>query len=403
MLYYHNLQEIIRKIMRKYEDTHPWINFTLDMTRAPYDLWMLLGEIRSKCEHIAGEPLTPEIAHHLNSLYLAKGTAATAAIEGNTLSEEDVLKRIEGDLDLPPSKEYLGVEVDNIVAAYNAIRQRILSGGSDQISAEILKEYNSLVLKDLPLEEKVVPGELRTHSVAVGNYLGAPAEDCDYLLERLCNWLNTDFDDTSLPPMVSGTLKAIVSHVYIAWIHPFGDGNGRTARLVELQILLSSGVPAPSAQLLSNHYNQTRSEYYRQLDSAHRSGGDVMPFIKYAVQGFIDGLTEELGLIKKQQLEIYWTNYIYEQFRDKTGITATRRRRLALDLSEKDEAVPVHEVRYVSSRIAEAYAGKTEKTVHNDIDALVRMKIFYKTPKGVTANRELMLSFLPPVKNNNSQ
>ncbi|MBW2661693.1 MAG: Fic family protein, partial [Deltaproteobacteria bacterium] len=37
-------------------------------------------------------------------------------------------------------------------------------------------------------------------------------------------------------------------------MHPFGDGNGRTARLLEFEALLSSGVPAPSSQLLSNHY-----------------------------------------------------------------------------------------------------------------------------------------------------
>lgn len=383
--------------MRKYLQTHPWINFNLDLSKAPYDLWMLLGEVQSKCEHLAGEPLTPRIADHLNSVYLAKGTAATTAIEGNTLSEEDVLKRIEGDLELPPSKEYLGKEIDNIFAAYNRIRHRILSGGSDVITVEILKEYNGLVLKDLPLAEEVIPGEIRGHSVGVGKYLGAPSEDCEFLLERLCDWLN-ELADSKLPSIVFGTLKAILGHIYIAWIHPFGDGNGRTARLVELQILLSSGVPAPSAQLLSNHYNLTRSEYYRQLDIAHQSGGDVIPFISYAVQGFIDGLTEELGVIKKQQLDIYWTNFIYEQFRDKTGVTVARRRRLALDISRKDEVVPLSEVRYVSSRIAEAYAGKTEKTVHNDINALINMEIFVKSKQGVRANRELMLGFLPPVK-----
>ena len=55
-------------------------------------------------------------------------------------------------------------------------------------------------------------------------------------------------------------------------------------------ILVISGVPAPAAHLLSNHYNQTRSEYYRQLGRASQSGGDVLPFITYAVRGFVDGL-----------------------------------------------------------------------------------------------------------------
>jgi len=82
------------------------------------------------------------------------------------------------------------------------------------------------------------------------------------------------------------------------WIHPFGDGNGRTARLVEFQILLQAGIPSPAAHLLSNHYKQTRTEYYRQLATASRSGGNILPFIEYAVGGFVDGLKEQLALIR---------------------------------------------------------------------------------------------------------
>ena len=79
-------------------------------------------------------------------------------------------------------------------------------------------------------------------------------------------------------------MKAVVAHLYIAWIHPFGDGNGRTARLLELQILLGAGFPVPTCQLLSNHYNQTRTEYYRELDLAsHRRS--PTEFLVYALEG----------------------------------------------------------------------------------------------------------------------
>ena len=49
--------------------------------------------------------------------------------------------------------------------------------------------------------------------------------------------------------MAEGILKATLAHLYIAWIHPFGDGNGRTARLVEFMLLSRAGVPSPSAHL----------------------------------------------------------------------------------------------------------------------------------------------------------
>src|SRR5204863_10051002 len=148
------------------------------------------------------------------------------------------------------------------------------------------------VLDGLDCEPGVLPGVLRTHSVVVARYRGAPSEDCEYLVSRLSEWLNGPTfqiadDDWRLPYAL---LKAIVAHLYLAWIHPFGDGNGRTARLIELQILLAAGVPTPATHLLSNHYNQTRAYYQRRLDEASRRDDGLIRFIRYAVQGFVDGL-----------------------------------------------------------------------------------------------------------------
>ncbi|MCC6745869.1 MAG: Fic family protein, partial [Acidobacteria bacterium] len=62
--------------------TYPWITFRLDLSELSTETWMLLGEARSKCEHIAGVPLKPAVAERLHRLYLAKGVHATTAIEG---------------------------------------------------------------------------------------------------------------------------------------------------------------------------------------------------------------------------------------------------------------------------------------------------------------------------------
>ena len=59
-------------------------------------------------------------------------------------------------------------------------------------------------------------------------------------------------------------LRAITAHLYLIWIHPFGDGNGRLARLVEFTILLKSGIPSIAAHLLSNHYNATAEQNCQQ-------------------------------------------------------------------------------------------------------------------------------------------
>jgi len=382
--------------MRTYEKTHPWITFSIDLRQAPYRLWLLLGDAQAKCRYLAGVPLLPSVAHRLYRVFLAKGVLATTAIEGNTLTEEEVLKRLDGELQLPPSKQYLGQEIDNIVEACNVIAKRILRGRKAPVSFEELTGFNALTLKDLPLPEEVIPGKIRSHNVVVGTYRGAPPEDCEYLTRRLCDWLGSDFDPPPGYDTAFGILRAIIAHLYLAWIHPFADGNGRTARLAEFEILLSLGVPATAAHLLSNHYNLTRAEYYRHLDITHRSGGDLFPFLLYALQGFVDGLDEQIATVREQQLHVHWINYIHDTFRDKDSPADTRRRRLALDLSRKNQTVPVAELRQITPRMARMYAEKGDKTLSRDVNKLISMGLIERTAGGVRAKDEIMRAFLPP-------
>jgi Fic family protein len=358
---------------------------------------MLLGEAASKCEHLAGVPLKPKTAERLHLLYLAKGALATTAIEGNTLTEEEVLKRIQGTLRLPPSKEYLGHEIDNIVHACNEIRNEVAAGKPLEISAARIQHFNRQVLAGLPLREEVVPGEIRTYSVGVGAYRDAPAENCAYLLDRLCTWLNSgDFKlEDAVSPLVTAVLKAIVAHLYIAWIHPFGDGNGRAARLVEFQILLDSGFPAPAAQLLSNHYNQTRSEYYRQLDYTSRSKGDEIPFLEYAAQGLVDGLRDQIAEVQRQQLELAWQDYVHEILRGKGSTSDRRRLQLILDLSQHPEPVRRTELPRISPEVAALYVRKGPKTLTRDINYLLEKGLLVADGDAYRAQKEIILAFLP--------
>ncbi len=383
--------------MRTYEKTHKWISFLIDLSMAPHDFWLDLGEAVSKCEHLSSVPLRPETATRLHQMYLAKGVAATTAIEGNSLSEAEVLKAVEGKLTVPPSKEYLKQEVENIINVCNVIIKQVAENTLPDISPAVVMDYNGRVLEKLPPKDDVVPGHIRPHSVVVGNvYRGAPAEDCEYLLGRLCEWLNgKDFKAPAGMDAVYAVLKAVAAHLYIAWIHPFGDGNGRTGRLIELHILLSAGVPSPAAHLLSNHYNQTRSEYYRQLDRASKSGGDILPFLRYAVKGFVDGLREQLKFVWDQQWDVVWRNYVHELFPHKTSKSDIRQRHLALDLGVKNDWVGISEVRTLSPRLAADYAVKTAKTVQRDLNALSAMGLIVREGNKIRARREVILSFLP--------
>lgn len=385
---------------RDYLKSHPWITFRLDLDHASWGFWNHIGEAHSKCRHLARTPLPPGIANEMEQVYLAKGARASAAIEGNSLNEEQAEAAVEGRLEVPESQEYLQQELENVIRALVGIEREVHQTGRFDISPAMLCELNEKVLEGLESEDHVVPGEFRTDGIVVGSvYRGAPPQDCEFLVQTMCDWLNgSDFHRDGgdhAKDFLFAMLKAVVAHVYIAWIHPFGDGNGRTARLVEFGILAAAGVPSVAAHLLSNHYNATRSNYYRFLEHASRSGGDLNPFLAYAAEGFVDQLQQQLNSVHEWIVEASWTNYVHSLFMATTK-TAKRQRDLVLALPS-DEFVPRAALTTLTPRLAEAYATKKSKTVTRDLNALEEKKLIERGPKGVRARREVMMSFLPRV------
>ena len=129
---------------RTFPKTHPWISFQLDLPRDDYKLWFQLGEVQAKCEQMSGVPLLPDVADELHSVFLAKGALATTAIEGNTLSEEEALQLIKGNLDLPPSKEYLGQEIQNIIDVCDMLFENVINS-EDQLHFLLIESKRSML------------------------------------------------------------------------------------------------------------------------------------------------------------------------------------------------------------------------------------------------------------------
>lgn len=383
--------------VRVYEETHPWISF--DPIRLPNDheLWFLLGEARSKIEHLQGAPLEPDVSGELNRVYLAKGAWATTAIEGNTLNEDQALAAVEGTLDLPPSQEYLGVEIQNAVDAMNEVKDDLVRNGAREVTPGLIRDWNRRVLKGLEVDDGVVPGEYRTDSRVVGPYKSPPAENVEYLVDELCHWLRTAFDNpgaTKEYALVYSVVKAIAAHVYFEWIHPFGDGNGRTGRLIEYEILLCGGVPLPAAVLLTTHYNITRNDYYRQLDRASKSGGDLIPFIRYALRGFVDGLRSQIDRVRAQQMDVMFENFVHRSIHG-TSPRNERHRTLVLELAKEEGPVPRVHLAKFSPEVVDLYAGKGSKTLSRDLNYLEGIGMIKREGRGYVASKDMMLAFLP--------
>jgi len=375
----------------EYLETHPFLNFQPDLRRAGPRFWALLGEAKSKSEHLSNAPLLPRTFHELHQIYLAKGAAATTAIEGNTLSEKEVRGVLEGSFKAPPSKAYLQQEVQNILDASTTL---LVRDGKKTLSVSDLLAFNRQALEKLPFEPEVTPGDFRLHRVTVGGYFPPEPRFLPELLERFVHWMG-EFSTRIAPGMEMHTavLKAILAHLYLVWIHPFGDGNGRTARLLEAQILLEVGFPTPAVHLLSNFYNQTRSRYYRELDRAGRSR-DVLPFVEYALEGLVDGLKEQISFVQAQQLEVLWRNLIHETFAGKHGEAAHRRRELALALRIEDGPVALKRLPLLTPELAQHYAQLSSKTLTRDVNELERLDLVRLDKRGIEGRFERVLELL---------
>ncbi len=388
--------------MRRYEETHPWITFDATAVNdLDPRLWMLIGEARSKCEHLAGSPLQPQIAKDFGRLQFIKGVHATTSIEGNTLTEEQIDGIMEGTYTAPESRTYQEAEVLGVMEIINEIDAQVALPGETPptITVDLIYDYNRRVLQGTNYADEVVPGQARTYGVEVGRYRGAPAEDCQYLLGRLVEWLEgeTFRSDDPVIQFALSVAAAVYAHLYIAWIHPFGDGNGRTARLLEFLILARCGmIPLPAAHLLSNHYNLTRDQYVRELGEASKTK-DTKSILGYAVQGFVDGLREQISTVQDQQLRVTWINYVHEILNEHPNTDATDRRRLLALALPFHRSEPIAEIRGLTSKLAELYAGKGSRTLARDLNELQKAGLIWKTKKVVRPRVETVEAFRPPM------
>jgi len=377
--------------MQKLHREYPHLRFAKQWELTD-NLLLLLGQCEAYVNAIINTPIMPTHYQKLMSVALVKGAQATTAIEGNTLTEEEINGLLKGQK-LSPSREYLGIEVQNIYDALNSLLDSIVDGNQDSlITTELLKNFHKMVGKNLGDSFNAIPGQLRNADVIVGSYRCPDHRDVPFLLEQFCEFVKEYFKYGRKKQSFSEVIvQAIVLHIYIEWIHPFNDGNGRTGRLVEFYILLRGGSPDISSHLLSNFYNQTRSEYYRQIEKATATK-NLTEFLEYAVLGFRDGLFETIKTIQGSQFEITWRHLIYEKleeikdtFRDTKVFK--RQRMLALELP-LDKPFKIGDIPTLSVNLAVAYSKTSEKTISRDLNKLIDLELVNKAGNDYKTNTD---------------
>lgn len=372
-------------------ETHPHIRFQKiwDLTRKGF---LLLGQCEAYVKAISDAPILPEDHQRLLYVSLIKGAMATTAIEGNTLSEEEVEKILQ-DKHLPPSRKYQEIEVKNVIDALNHYLVEVVEEDKTSIiNIDLLLEFHRKIGKELGEQFDAIPGKFRNDNRVVGNYRAPDYKYVKELMKELCDWLFKEFHYTKGQDFADVVIQAIVSHVFLEWIHPFGDGNGRTGRLLEFYILLRGGNPSIASHILSNHYNETRSEYYRQLNNA-RKNRSLTEFIEYALLGFRDGLVQTLEIVQASHFKIAWERYIFNAFekkRMKNKHVFKRRRKLMLNLPI-DEEIWIPEIDLVNVEIAKLYGGLSDRTISRDIDELEEMGLLERKGQYIKASSHTLM------------
>ncbi|PXW81714.1 Fic family protein [Nitrosomonas sp. Nm84] len=364
--------------------------------------YSLLGQCEAYVDAISNTPILPKHRSELLQVALVKGAQATTAIEGNTLSEEEIEKIFDGSR-LPPSKEYQEHEVKNIINAFNVLLNEVVSDDrSDLITPDLICRFHEMVGRGLGENFDAEPGRFRSDSRVVGGYRGPDYRDVPDLINQYCKWLRSEFHYENGQSFGDTVIQAVVAHINMEWIHPFGDGNGRTGRLLEFYILLRGGLPDIASHILSNHYNQTRPEYYRHFDYA-RHKCDLTSFIEYALLGFRDGLKETLQIIHRSQFEVTWSKYVYDAFKERKITNKrvfNRQRNLAL-LIPHNKAFTTNEIVLATPEIARDYANIQRRTVLSDLNLLVDMGMLVKQGScEFRANKEVIWQLVAARKEN---
>ena len=122
--------------------------------QALYELGQCNAIIRAICEM----PVRPEQHRKLLEVSLNKGAQATTAIEGNTLTTEEV-QLVAGGKSLPPSKEYQEIEVRNILDAMNLLLREVTAEEKESlITPEVILRFHQMIGKDLGEHFDAIPG-----------------------------------------------------------------------------------------------------------------------------------------------------------------------------------------------------------------------------------------------------
>jgi Fic family protein len=242
-------------------------------------------------EMIVDLPILPKLSSQLEPDIMYSSISGTAAIEGNPITEEGV-KRIAEGRDIEEYTKKDKQEIINLIKAYSLLSDIDSNETHYLLTEELVCELHKIITDQVPNEHNI-PGQYRNGIVYVGNKahggIYTPPKilgDIKNLMKEFISWINSD-EIINLNPFI----RASIAHYYFCTIHPFWDGNGRTARLIEAIILQTANIKYMPKEL-SNFYYRNVDDYYIAFSKTIKLKKDITPFVHYFLKAAVSSLTK---------------------------------------------------------------------------------------------------------------
>jgi Fic family protein len=245
-------------------------------------------------------PINVDVLAGLRHTARLAATHYSTQIEGNRLTQAQVAEAIHGAHF--PGRERDEDEVRRYYRALECVESLVeRTGEIDEIE---VRNIHGLVEHGRAIPSPYRTGQSVIRDAATGQIVYMPPEAADVpgLMTELFRWLDEQLTSRELPvPVV-----AAITHYQYATIHPYSDGNGRTARLLTTLVLHRGGYGLKGIYSLDEHYARHLSGYYAALSvgPSHnyyfgRAEADMTGFVEY----FCQSMADALGAVRAQAAE----------------------------------------------------------------------------------------------------
>lgn len=251
-----------------------------------------IAEIEFVRSTIVNADIIPEVDISLKRNALVKSAYASTSIEGNPLTISDVDRLLKGQQ--IRARKTAQQEVLNYLNVLKNIKKY---QKNNKITHELILKMHNDVSKNT-LENPYYEGRYRDIPNRVENlrtgeirYTPPSPTEVQTLMENLINWINE-------PNHFYPAIVAAIAHYEFVRIHPFVDGNGRTARALATLILNIKDFDVEQYFALDEHYDEDRKTYADTLKSTDESG-DLTEWIEYFLEGVLISVTRVKDYIEK--------------------------------------------------------------------------------------------------------